>query len=127
MGILLGAIHPLGVLLAAGIAMGSAWFAAAVGVAASASVRNSTRALAATFITLLVLLNFCPFAMAGALYSPGEVADLWRRGMARAYLRPGLTAPGLAAVLAVTAFYVAIAAGLTAWSIRTLRTTWGRP
>ncbi len=41
-GLLLGAIHPLGVLLSAGIGLGSARFAAAVGVAASASARNST-------------------------------------------------------------------------------------
>jgi ABC-type transport system involved in multi-copper enzyme maturation permease subunit len=126
-GLLLGAIHPLGALLAAGIAMGSAWFAAAVGIAASASARNSTRALAATFITLLVLLNLWPFAMAGALLSPREIAVLWGQGNARGYPPLPLNAAGLATVVAFTAGYAAIAAGLTAWSIRRLSATWGRP
>jgi hypothetical protein len=114
-------------LLAAGIAMGSAWFAAAVGIAASASARNSTRALAATFITLLVLLNLWPFAMAGALLSPREIAVLWGQGNARGYPPLPLNAAGLATVVAFTAGYAAIAAGLTAWSIRRLSATWGRP
>ena len=61
---------------AAAIALGAAWFAAAVGVFASSVARNSTRALTATFLALLLLLNFWPFAMAGALFSPREFAAL---------------------------------------------------
>jgi ABC-type transport system involved in multi-copper enzyme maturation permease subunit len=125
-GLLFGAIHPMGMLLSAGIGLGSAWFAAAVGVAASASARNSTRALAATFIILVVLLNFWPFAMAGALFSPREIAVLWGHGHTRGYPPLPLNAAGLATVVVITAVYAAIAAGLTAWSIRRLRTTWGR-
>jgi ABC-type transport system involved in multi-copper enzyme maturation permease subunit len=125
-GILLGAVHPLGALLAAGIALGSAWFAAAVGVFVSALARNSTRALAATFITLLVLLNFGPYAMAIALFSPREFAILWAQGRAPRPLSLPLTPAALAIVVVVTAGYAAFAAGFTAWSIRRLRTTWGR-
>src|SRR5262249_47740313 len=72
-GILLGAIHPSGVLLAAEVAAVGACFAATVGVFASTIARNSTRALVATFISLLLLLGSWPFWISGALFSPGEV------------------------------------------------------
>ena len=62
---------PWPVLVAAILAGFAAWFAATVGVFASAPVvPNSTRALAATFISLLILLNFWPFALPGPLLAP---------------------------------------------------------
>jgi ABC-type transport system involved in multi-copper enzyme maturation permease subunit len=115
-GILLGAIHPLAALVAAGIAAIAAWFAATVGVLASALARNSTRALAATFIALLLLLNYGPFSISGVLLSPGEVAALG-------------SPPGthFSLGLAINVFYAAGAVLLTAWSIRRLGKTWGKP
>jgi hypothetical protein len=125
-GILLGAIHPLGAVLAAGIALGSAWFAASVGVFASTVARNSTRALAATFIALLMLLSFWPFAVAGALFSPRELAALWAQGTPHGPPPLALNPAALAVAVVLTACYAGFAVGLTEWSIRRLRATWGR-
>jgi hypothetical protein len=125
-GILLGALHPLAALLAAGLGVLAAWFAAAVGVSASAFARNSTRALAATFLTLLVLLGLWPFSLSGVLFSPGEFAALWSEGSATDSTPMALTPAALAIVLVITISYAVIAVALTASSIRRLRTTWGR-
>ena len=123
---LLRAIHPSGVLLAAEVAAVAAWFAASVGVFASATARNSTRALMLTFIPLLLLLGVWPFWISGALFSPGEVAALESGarppGSAPQYMTPA----ALMTVAVLTAAYAGCAGVLTAWSIRRLRTTWGR-
>jgi hypothetical protein len=125
-GILLGALHPLAALLAAGLGVLAAWFAAAVGVSASAFARNSTRSLAATFISLLVLLGFSPFSLSGTLFSPEEFATLWSDGSPPGSPPMALTPAALAIVIVITVSYAAIAVALTASSIRRLRTTWGR-
>jgi hypothetical protein len=125
-GLTLGAVHPLGALLAAGIAVVSAWFAATVGVFASTVARNSTRATAATFIALLILLSSWPFAMAGALYSPHELAQTATSGLVRDRMPFALDPDAMVRVVLVTAGYAALGAGLSAWSIRRLRVTWGR-
>jgi ABC-type transport system involved in multi-copper enzyme maturation permease subunit len=126
MGILLGAIHPLAALLAAGLTAVAAWFAAAVGVSASALARNSTRALAWTFISLLLLLNFWPFSLSGTLSSPGEFAALWSDGSPPGAAPLALTPAALAIVCVIAVCYAAIATVLTTWSIHRLGTTWGR-
>jgi ABC-type transport system involved in multi-copper enzyme maturation permease subunit len=124
-GILLGAIHPSSVWLAAEVAAVGAWFAATVGVFASVTARNSTRALVATFISLLLLLGSWPFWISGALFSPGEVAALQSRVSPPGARMPALTPAGLTVVAVLTAAYAGCAGALTAWSIRKLSRTWG--
>ena len=53
-GLVLGAVHPLGVLAAAIYVAFIAWLIAAMGVLASSLAKTSTPALVATFITLLI-------------------------------------------------------------------------
>jgi hypothetical protein len=121
-GVVLGAIHPLALLPAAGFAAIAAWSAAAIGVLASTLSRNSTRALVATFLVLLLLLNFWPMAIAGVLMAPGQIAA------------PGSPAgtPGapmltlMSAGLAILLVNAAGAGVLTAWSMRRLCRTWGK-
>ncbi|MDR3635658.1 MAG: ABC transporter permease [Isosphaeraceae bacterium] len=97
-GLLLGAIHPLGALLALlGLGLFT-WFAAALGVFISLRAKNSTRALAATVFWLIVfnggyLVVFIPFLRQGtdmllagmtpyaqwlALFSYADIGSLWR-------------------------------------------------
>jgi ABC-type transport system involved in multi-copper enzyme maturation permease subunit len=99
-GLLLGAIHPLGVLLAClGLGLFT-WFAAALGVYVSLRAKNSTRALAVTVFWLIVfnggyLLLLLPLLRDGpdmlyagmtpyvqwlAPLSYADVGALWREG-----------------------------------------------
>lgn len=55
LGMASGAVHPLGALLAALELAAAAWFAAALGVYISLRAKNSTRALVATMVILLLL------------------------------------------------------------------------
>jgi hypothetical protein len=54
LGLLLGTIHPLGLMAAAAYVALVAWVIATIGVLASSLAKNSTRALVMTFITLLI-------------------------------------------------------------------------
>lgn len=117
-GIAVGAIHPAGVLLAAGLAAVAAWFAASVGVFASTTARNSTRALAATFLSLLTLLGAWPLWISGALFPPGS-GEVWGS-------RASPTGAPTPQTMATATAYACCALALTAWSIRRLRATWGR-
>jgi hypothetical protein len=121
-GVLLGAIHPLGVLAATWIVLNGAWFVAAVGVFVSGRARNSTRALIATYLALFVALCYWPWMFWGSLVSPRE-ATLWlSRGVS--VTRPSAGTLGeFAAVATVPAVYAAYAGLLTVWSIRRLRST----
>jgi ABC-type transport system involved in multi-copper enzyme maturation permease subunit len=103
-GVLLGAIHPVGALLALlGLGLFT-WFAAALGVYISLRAKNSTRALAATIAWLLVLnagylvlliplLNhtgsdmfvagLTPYVQWVAPFSYRDIAALWTEGSFR--------------------------------------------
>ena len=117
-GVLLGAIHPLALLPAAGFAAIAAWSAAAIGVLASSLARNSTRALVATFLVLLLLLNFWPMTIARVLMPADPFA---------APGPPGAAMLTLISVVLATLFVHAAGAGvLTAWSILRLGRTWGK-
>ena len=125
-GILLGAIHPYGVLLAGVIAAVAAGFASAFGLFASTIARNSTRSLVATFTLLLPLLSFWPFLISGALFLPAEVAALTPGGRSPGLIPTGPTLPDLAMGAVLAAAYAVFAVALTAWSIRRLHATWGK-
>jgi hypothetical protein len=126
-GLLLGGIHPLGVLACAFYVVVIAWLIATIGVFASSIARNSTRALVATFIAILVfsavtqwpatvwllLFSYQNFALfvgqsPQAVNGPEEVLSLALR---------------LSQFLAL---YALIGAALTLGSTRRLRATWGR-
>lgn len=108
-GVLLGAIHPLGALLAlVGLGLFT-WFAAALGVYISLRAKNSIRALAATVFWLIVfnggyLVLFIPFLREGSdmllagmtpyvqWFAPLSYADLgalWRDGSFKVGNSPG--------------------------------------
>jgi len=127
-GILLGAIHPLGVLAAAAIAAIAAWLTAAVGVTASARAKNSTRALGVTFIVLFVfvIVSRWPGMLWQSLASYREVAEWW--SIVSQALDQGRAVPltllGLPALMMT--LYATTAGLLSYGTIRRLGTTWGR-
>jgi ABC-type transport system involved in multi-copper enzyme maturation permease subunit len=125
-GLLQGAVHPLAVAIGAGVIAVAAWFTAAVGVCASAFARNSTRALAATFIALPLPLSYWPLSFWGALFTPYQPGIGTPEVSKQVAWPHALTPADLAGLIVLTAGYAAIAGALTAFSIRRLRATWGR-
>jgi hypothetical protein len=124
-GVFLGAIHPLGLLAAAGIVLICAWFIAAVGVFFSAHARNSTRALMLTFIALFLSLIW-PWVPWRSPITDLRGAILWMNG-GLAGSHPWIASLDVLIGLAYTAISFAAAAGiLTWWSIRRLRANWGQ-
>ncbi len=125
-GMLVGAIHPLGVLAAALFGVIAAWFVAALGVLVSARARNSTHALAWTFVPLLVVLGNVAMWIWASLMSYAQVMALWsNRGLSVSQpWSPSFA--GVGVFFVVSAAYAAGAGLLTFWSIRRLRSTWGR-
>jgi hypothetical protein len=126
-GLLSGAIHPLGVILTVfNVAIG-AWFIAVVGVFISGRAKNSTRALTATFIALLITTSNWPWLVWGSLLSYQDVVSLWPG------FRPGVSHPWamtlgtLSLMMVVPAIYAVAAELLTLWSIRRLRVSWKQP
>ena len=125
-GLLVGAIHPLGVVAAAFFGVIAAWFVAALGVLVSARARNSTHALAWTFVALLLVLGNVATLIWTSLMSYAQVSNLWSNpGLSVSQpWTPSLTMVGV--FLVVTAAYASGAGLLSFWSIRRLRATWGR-
>ncbi len=125
-GILLGAIHPIGVLATAALVLILAWLIAALGVFVSGWARNSTRSLAWTFIALLIGLGNVPGTLWTSLVSYPEVRALWLNG-GPLLSDPWAPTPFVVVVfVVVTAIYAGVAALLSFWSIRRLRATWGQ-
>jgi ABC-type transport system involved in multi-copper enzyme maturation permease subunit len=125
LGLLVGAIPPLGALAALLVAMIGAWFIAAVGVFVSSGAKNSTRALLTTLIVLIVVAWHLPFLLRASLASYPEAAGLWS-GQGRVRYDPWspfVDASGLSA--SVLILDAAAAAILTLWTVRRLRTPWG--
>jgi len=127
-GLLLGAVHPLGVLAAAAIAAITAWLTAAVGVMASARAKNSTRALGVTFIALFlfVMVSGWPSMLWASLASYREIAELWstvRASLDQAWAVPLAT---LELPFLMMTLYATTAGLLSYQTIRRLGTTWGK-
>ena len=125
-GLLLLAIHPLGVLAAALYVAVIAWLIATIGLFASAFAKNSTRALVTTFVTILIFtaISQWPWVVWELLIPYQRMGEDMSRSplpvdgsMAAVYLMirlgPLLVVQGLVAVL------------LTLLSCRRLRATWG--
>jgi len=124
-GIVLGAIHPLGVLAAIWVIGLAWWFIAAIGVFISSRAKNSTRALMVTFITLFIALYAWPGILWQSLFSHYEI------GAHSAY--PDLVTPRFTLIRDIvilagllTAIYGTAALAFTFWSIRRLRANWGQ-
>jgi len=127
-GLLLGAVHPLGVMAAAAIAAITAWLTSTVGVMASARAKNSTRALGVTFIALFlfVMVSGWPWMLWASLASFREVAELWSsigRTMGQEWAVPLAT---LGLPFLMMNLFATTAGVLSYWTIRRLDTTWGR-
>ncbi len=127
LGLVLGAIHPLGVLAAATYAAFIAWLIAAMGVFASSFARTSTRALVATFITLLIasaitqwptILRFLLFNYHD-LPGPRSQSPLSRNSLSAAFSLVISLVPFLAP-------QVLVGAAMTFGARRRLRATWGQ-
>ena len=78
-GIVLGTIHPLGVLAAACYVVVVARLIATMGVLASSFAKNSTRALVTTFISLLIytVISRWPMIVWGLLFSARDLPGSW--------------------------------------------------
>jgi hypothetical protein len=125
-GILLRALHPVGVLAAAVSVMAIAWLIAAVGVFASSLAKNSSRALVTTFTALLIVSGLGPWPLIvwislsphhGFSAPPSQTAQVFA------------TVDGPTSVVAsgsLVALCALVAALLTLVATRRLRTKWGR-
>jgi ABC-type transport system involved in multi-copper enzyme maturation permease subunit len=126
LGLLMGALHPLGVLAATAIVAATAWLIAAAGILASSIAKNSTRALAFTFVFLglLVVLSQSPLNLWLALVSYEDVARLWEQTPPPGYSRVSVRPADLPLLVVVPVLESALAALFTLLSIRRLRATW---
>jgi ABC-type transport system involved in multi-copper enzyme maturation permease subunit len=121
------AIHPLGVLAAALYLVLIAWFVASLGVFASAFARNSTRALATTFIAILIFsaISQWPMTVWTLLFSYQDLAPLASQSpFATKSLLAALT--WVSALSPIVAFPYLGAALMNFGSRQRLRTTWGQ-
>ena len=127
-GLLLLAIHPLGVLAAAICVALIAWLVAALGVVASAFAKNSTRALVTTFVAILIFTAISQWPLtvwellipyksfAGIISrSPVPVATTLDMRDLVIILGPRLVVLGLVGLLLALPF-----------ALRRLRATWGQ-
>jgi hypothetical protein len=122
-GVLMGAIHPLGVLASAFTLGLTSWCVAAVGVFISTRAKNSMRALIATFITLIILSYCVSWYAILPLMSYEDLAPDTTQSIVRG--------PRVDVTLMITAMgwlivvLGSIALIATKWSIVRLRANWG--
>jgi ABC-type transport system involved in multi-copper enzyme maturation permease subunit len=128
-GILLGALHPLGVIAAAAIVATTAWLTAAVGVAASTRAKNSIRALAITFVAafLFGVASGWPPMFWAALAPSGENAPWWSSSRSVVNYAEGWPLAGLEISVALLALYATCAWLISSWSIWRMATTSDAP
>jgi ABC-type transport system involved in multi-copper enzyme maturation permease subunit len=126
-GMVLGALDPLGVLVAALFLVLTAWLIASVGVFASAFAKNSTRALVATFITVLLFTGILRWpVMVWEFLVPYQTAV---PGSWTPFGSPGAASWIdflVSSVAALIAMYFAGGTLLTLASITKLRARWGQ-
>ncbi len=127
-GLLLGAFHPIGLLIALAILISSAWFIAAIGVLCSTFAPNSTRAI---FLTCVAVCLFAvstgwPLPFWSSLASYHEMAYVWTGRIPSGYGRSTFVAPPLVGAVVMSVVNSLLAAFFTLWSVKRLRSTWGR-
>ncbi len=126
-GLLLGAIHPLGVLACSLFIAAVAWLVAVIGVMTSAFAKNSTRSLVATFILFLIFTaaSGWPQGVGALLFSYQDLAGT----RSRPSVLPasiGQASTFALNLMPVLVAYIIVILVLSALSRRRLRLTWGR-
>jgi ABC-type transport system involved in multi-copper enzyme maturation permease subunit len=127
-GLVLAAIHPVGLLASLAILASSAWFVAAAGVFASSLAPTSIRALFFTFFVMfgVMLASGWPVLLWSSLASYGDMKFHWTGYVPAGIAQSSFIAPPFFAVTATTALQVFGATLLTLWSTKRLRSTWGK-
>jgi ABC-type transport system involved in multi-copper enzyme maturation permease subunit len=126
-GLLMGAIHPLGLLAGMALLVTSVWLTSAIGVLASTLARNSTRALFLTAVVMFVYvaLSAWPAGFWATLASYREMRFMWSGEIDHGY-RSTLVAPQLGSAVFIAVVNSALAALVSLLSVMRLRSTWGR-
>jgi hypothetical protein len=126
-GILLGAIHPFGVLAAALYSGLIAWLIATLGVFVSSRAKNSTRALVATFVVFLIFsaVSRWPAIVWELLFAYRDLAGL-RSEWVFIASDPWTAIPSVLGLGTLVAVYAGAGALFTFGSTRRLRATWGQ-
>jgi ABC-type transport system involved in multi-copper enzyme maturation permease subunit len=126
-GLMLGALHPLGVLASFLYIALIAWLIATIGVFASSIAKNSTRALVMTFTAILIFsaVSQWPTMIWALLFSYRELAGSMGHP-AHVIYSSGSALPFVLGLGQVIAIYAVVGAALTFGSRWRLRSTWGR-
>ncbi len=127
-GLLMTAIHPIGLLAVAAMLLSALWLVSAIGVLASALANNSTRALILTFVVVFiyVVLSGWPAILWASLAPYRDMASVWQGRPAPGYLPAAFeTRPLVGAAVAIV-LQSTVAGLLTICSVKRLRATWGR-
>ncbi len=127
-GLVLGAMHPIGLFAGIAVLATSAWLTSAIGVLASTFARNSTRALffTAVLVFLFVALTGWPSVFYSTLASYREMNYMWTGQIATGYSRASHVIPPLGGAALIAVGNVVLAAILSVLSVKRLRSTWGR-
>ncbi len=127
-GLVLGAIHPIGLVAGVAILATSAWLTAAIGVLASTLAANSTRALFLTAAALFVYAIFTtwPYQFWLALASYRDFKFMLTGEVMTGSSHSARIVPPLGIAATLAAVNSVIAALLSYWSVMRLKSTWGR-
>jgi hypothetical protein len=127
-GLLLAAVHPIGLLAAVAILVSSAWLISSTGVLASSLAKTSIRALFLTFMVTfgVATISSWPVLLWSSLASYGDMKFLWSGDVPVGMAHSSFIAPPLAAAAMITAMQSVTALLLTKWSTMRLRATWGK-
>ena len=127
-GLLLGGIHPIGLLAAIAILGSAGWLTAAIGVLASTLASNSIRALFLTFVAvfLFVLGSGWPEAFWSSLAPYQDMARVSTARVPQGLSQFAALAPLVLYIVGMALGNVVMAALFTLCSVKRLRTTWGR-
>jgi hypothetical protein len=127
-GLLLGAIHPIGLVAGTAILVTTAWLTAAIGVLASTLAPNSTRALFLTVIALFIcgVFSTWPYQIWLTLASYRDIEYMLTGKLMTGSSLSARIVPPLGIAATIAAANSVFAALLSYWSVMRLKSTWGR-
>jgi ABC-type transport system involved in multi-copper enzyme maturation permease subunit len=127
-GLVLAAVHPIGLLAAAAILASSAWLISSIGVFASSLAGNSIRALFFTFTAMFAVTwaSGWPIVLWASLASYGDMKYLWSGDVPLGLPESHFTSPPLGGAFVISAIQAFAAALLCRWTTSRLRSTWGK-
>jgi ABC-type transport system involved in multi-copper enzyme maturation permease subunit len=127
-GLVLAAIHPIGLIAALAILASSTWLICSAGVFASSVSRTSVRALFFTFAAMFTVMyvSAWPELLWSSLASYGDMRFSRTGFVPLGSAQSSYISPPLAAAAVTTTIQVLLAALLSSWSKRRLQLTWGR-